>query len=372
MVMQVLRLAAPTACRSELLRRERAPGEAATRRTVDASSGASPRRPGGVIIMDRPTDRHLVRGASWSARPLLTLLAALLLAACSAPPATTVTLYVSPSGSDASGNGSAAQPYRTLSTAVSQAPTGATILLADGLYSAASGETFPIDISGRTVRGQSANGTIVAGTSAALYGLTATSGTTSVSDLTVRGFGTLPTGANVRILGGTVLLEDLIASDGARFGIETSGGTVTLRSVTVSGNEGDNIHAEGSTRLEVYDSFVRDSNADGIDIRGTTTLLMRRTHVSGNQGSGVELSDSSVADLGTLSNPGSNTVKGSALRGDNEAQLEDDRPTGGAMITAVGNDFGVAVSGVKTGPAVFGSVWRIDSLGNQIDFGPAD
>jgi hypothetical protein len=296
------------------------------------------------------------------------LLLVTLMTACSTP-ATVVTLYVSPDGNDASGTGSAAQPYRSLSTAVSQAPAGAIILLADGLYSAASGETFPIDVSGHTVRGESANGTIMAGTSEAGYGLTVASGTAAIHRLTVRGFGTSQAGANILVLGGNVLLEEATVSDGARYGIETLGGAVTLRSVTVSDNQGDNIHAAGGTLLEVFDSLVRDSDADGVDIRGTTSLLMRRTHVSGNQGSGVELSDASVANLGTLTSPGNNTIKGSALRGDNERQLEDDRPSGGAIIMAIGNDFGVAVSGVKTGPDSFGDIWRIDSTGNQIDFG---
>jgi hypothetical protein len=322
-----------------------------------------------VIALRGTTERRPSEGRRAS-RLALALLVATLLTACSTPPAdTSTTLYVSPAGNDGSGTGSAAQPYRSLSTAVSRAPAGATILLADGLYSAASGESFPIDVSGTTVRGQSANGTIVAGSNAAGYGLTVASGTSAIHRLTVRGFGTDVAGANVRILGGTVLLEDVTVSEGARYGIETLGGTVTLRSVTVSDNQADNIHAEGATTLDIYDSFVLDSNADGVDIRGTTTLLMRRTHVSGNQGSGVELSDSSSADLGTLASPGSNTIKGSALRGDNEAQLEDDRPAGGAIIMAIGNDFGVAVSGVQEGPSSLGSVWRIDSAGNKIDFG---
>ncbi len=35
-----------------------------------------------------------------------------------------------------------------------------------------------------------------------------------------------------------------------------------------------------------------------------------------------------------------------------------------------GNDLGVSVTGVQTGPDSFGLVWAIEGAGNQIDFGP--
>ena len=321
--------------------------------------------------MRRIPSPHVTTRQARGALMALSILAALVLAACSAPPSNTGTLYVSPDGDDASGTGSAGAPFRPLTAAVNQAPAGSTINVANGVYSGASGEVFPIDVSGLTLRGQSAAGTTLTGTSAALYGLTVSSGETLISDLTVQGFGTASSGANVRITGGTVHLEDAVVSGGSLRGITIENGSVTLRSVSVSGNFDDNIHARGSAALVVVDSLISDSvDADGIDLGDAATLRLRTTQVLGNNGSGIELDGSSEADLGTTANPGGNTIKGNALEGGGSAQLEDERPTGATLISAVGNDFGVPVSGVKTGIDSFGFVWRIEGAGNQIDFGP--
>lgn len=320
--------------------------------------------------MNRFPDTHAKMRHPQSAL-LLPLLTALLLAACSAPPANTGTLYVSPGGDDASGTGTVGAPYRTLTAAVSAATEGSTIVIANGDYSAASGEAFPIDVSGLTLQGQSTAGTIVSGTPAALVGLAIAGGETTVSDLTVTGFSTTTEGANVRITSGTVRLEDVIVSDGAHRGVSIEGGSVTLRSVTVTGSRDDNVVVRGAAALDVVDGLISDSiNADGIDIGDTATLKLRTTEIVGNDGSGIELNASSGADLGTASDPGGNTIKGNALEGGNAAQLDDERAPGATLIPAVGNDFGVAVSGVQTGPDKLGFVWSIEGAGNQIDFGP--
>jgi hypothetical protein len=323
--------------------------------------------------MDHHAEKRLTHHVRRSAMSLLPLAAALLLAACSSAPVTPVTLYVSPGGSDGSGTGTAAAPLRTLTAAVNLAPAGSTIAMADGVYSAANGESFPLDISGLTVRGQSASGTIVSGTSAALSGFVVLSGETTVRNLTVRGFSTGAVGSNVSVTGGNVLLEDVTVSDGARYGLQILAGAATLRRVTVTGNEDDNIFARGTATIEIVDSVISDSGgADGIDLGGTATLRLRTTRVTGNDGSGIELNNSSSADLGTTLSPGGNTMTGNALDGGTTTQLDDKRPSGGSRITAVGNDFGVPVSGVQTGPATVAGVWKIEAAGNEIDFGPAD
>jgi len=303
--------------------------------------------------------------------PWLVLVAAIALTACSAPPTSVgTTLYVSPLGDDQAGTGSAAQPYRTLTSAVAQAPAGATIVLADGTYSSATGEAFPIDVSGLEVRGASANGTVLAGNTSSVYGLRVTSGEATVRDLTVRGFGTGLTGANVWMNGGTLLLENAVLSNGARHGLELLGGTMTLRSTTVTENADDNVVARGNATLEMFDSLVSASlGADGINLFDDVTFRMRDTRVLDSDGSGIELRGGS-ADLGTATDPGGNTITGNAIGGGSAAQIEDDRPVGASIILAYGNDLGASVTGVKTGPDSFGFVWAIVGAGNQIDFGP--
>lgn len=301
----------------------------------------------------------------------LAWIAVMALAACSAPPPTSATtLYVSPQGDDQSGSGSASQPYRSLTAAVAQAPAGATILLADGTYAAATGEVFPIDVSGLDIQGASKTGTILSASTAALYGLTITQGEVALRDLAVEGFGTDPTGANVGVSGGTVLLENVVLSNGARYGLEVLNGDVSLRAVTVTGNEDDSVFARGSATLDVSNSLISGSlGADGIDMDDDVALRLRDSQIRGNEGSGIEISGGS-ADLGTAADPGGNTITGNALEGGNAAQIEDDRPTGASLISAYGNDLGVTVTGLKTGPDALGDTWSIDGAGNQIDFGP--
>ena len=55
-------------------------------------------------------------------------------------------LYVSPTGSDTTGNGSSGNPYATITKALSLQQTGTRVHLAAGTYSAVSGETLPLTI----------------------------------------------------------------------------------------------------------------------------------------------------------------------------------------------------------------------------------
>jgi hypothetical protein len=69
-------------------------------------------------------------------------------------------LYVAPTGSDTTGNGSSGNPYATITKVLSLQQTGTRVHLAAGTYSAASGETLPLTIT--------MNGVQLLGTNAAL------------------------------------------------------------------------------------------------------------------------------------------------------------------------------------------------------------
>lgn len=60
--------------------------------------------------------------------------------------ATSDIIYVSHFGNDTTGNGSEAEPYRTITKALSVASAGQTVWVFAGTYSATNGETFPLQV----------------------------------------------------------------------------------------------------------------------------------------------------------------------------------------------------------------------------------
>ena len=96
-------------------------------------------------------------------------------------------IHASPGGSDVLGLGTAKQPYRSLSKAVSVADNADGIVLAEGDYSAASGEVFPINISGRSIRGAATEKSIIKGSAAeACLVVSEPKGDTRLTDLVVK------------------------------------------------------------------------------------------------------------------------------------------------------------------------------------------
>lgn len=143
-------------------------------------------------VLRRGTAKGFAMRSGWVARLFFAIVAAMAVAgiisgtACTrwgqpgpAPPtlAPLASIYVDPStGSDTSGNGSMAKPYKSLTKAVAVlaaakllAPSGVTIYLASGDYDTANGEIFPIvvpksvTITGETYGGSPKNGSFIDG-----------------------------------------------------------------------------------------------------------------------------------------------------------------------------------------------------------------
>ena len=75
-------------------------------------------------------------------------------------------IYVAPNGSDTTGNGTSAAPFRTLTKAIDAAECGATIYLAEGTYAPSTGESLPIDLLNKeclTIQGAGAGKTVFDG-----------------------------------------------------------------------------------------------------------------------------------------------------------------------------------------------------------------
>lgn len=304
--------------------------------------------------------------------PLLYITA--MLASCGAPPALDECLpeqgatgiFVSGSGNDASGDGSLAAPYRSLTQALDAAPLGTTIHLLCGTFGDASGEAFPLDVSGRTVVGvgPALASIVYAGSDPEAKALVAFSGTVSIEGLTLSGF----MGNTIEFAGGTATIEDVrvvSAADDDGSGLRLDGGAVVelLRVEVSGGDEGVSIGDFAAVR--VVDSVIRGARGDGIDIGDAASLFVRGTRITGSASSGIEVGSQGSIDLGTVADPGGSTITGNA-----EWQIQDRRAAfAGTTIMAIGNDLGTPVSGLQTGPSSLPLVWEIVNAGNQIDFG---
>jgi hypothetical protein len=306
-------------------------------------------------------------------RSITLLSIAAMLASCSAPPALDGCLpeqgatgtFVSGSGNDASGTGTLAAPFRSLTQALEVAPLGTTIHVLCGTFSDASGEAFPLDVSGLAIQGLGVDKTSLAyeGSGTNVTALVVLNGSASVKALEVVGF----TGNTIELRGGTTTIEDVVAVGGGGGSMLAAIGSAVaeLLRVDLSNGGDEGILVRDTASISVVDSEIRANESDGIDAEGAANVVVRGTRITGNDSSGVETDSSGTIDLGTADDPGGNTILGNA-----EWQIQDRRAAfAGTTITAVGNDFGTPVSGVKTGPDSQALVWEIWNSGNEIDFG---
>jgi hypothetical protein len=284
--------------------------------------------------------------------------------------ALTVTAITSaPGGDDVLGRGTTDHPFRSLTRAAAVAGSGDLVDLRDGTYGPV-GESYPVEISGFTVAGQSRSGTVLAGAiDADGDGIQVLSGASVLRDLTLRDFGD----DAIEVQGGALTIENVEVADSRR-GVNVVGqGSVTLVDSTVTRSGGDNVRARQSGNLTIRSSFITDGGADGVDFDSAGELVMRGTTVTGNHSDGVDFGQgengsASRIDLGWNEEPGNNVIKGNS-----DHQLDDTRDAGAGIVArAWGNDFGAPVSGMKEGPDGVSFLWRITGAGNAVDFGPAD
>lgn len=293
------------------------------------------------------------------------------LAGCATPLVGTVpddAIIVSPSGDDATADGTSAKPYRTLTAAVQSASAGDKIFLLAGLYTEDGGsESFPIEISGLTIEGEDEATTIIQGDLAkGEFGLDVLSGTTVLRDVTVENHG--DTAVYVAGTADFFTMERVTVRNTDFDAVEIRDLVVaTLREVTITANAGDNISVQEQANLTIEDSTLDTAAQSGINVGGSASVTVRGTSIVNNTQAGVRVFGASNAlDLGTSGDAGGNTITGNGTYG-----LEDQRSDGAAnTLLAYGNTWDAAVSGLKTGPDTLGTVYNIVGTGNEVDFGP--
>ncbi|PLZ97233.1 hypothetical protein CEN45_14415 [Fischerella thermalis CCMEE 5198] len=279
-------------------------------------------------------------------------------------PVTGNVIYVNPAtGSDTAGAGtSTAQPYKTITYALSQAQPGTTIQLAPGTYNKESGEVFPLTVKqGVILRGDEATkgqGVLIVGSGKYI------SPTFASQNVTIK------TEKDSFITGVTVTNQD---SRGTAVWVESTNPTITNSTFTNSVRDGVFVTGKGNPRIEnnifvqnkgnglsvaksaagvIRNNIFEDTgfgvavsdsatpllegnqiigNQDGVYINNTAKPILRKNIIQGNKRDGVVATVNAAPDLGTSESPGGNLIR-------NNTRYDLNNATKTIKILAVGND----------------------------------
>ncbi len=279
---------------------------------------------------------------------------------------TSTVIFVAPNGSDTNSGISANQPLRSLTAAIKKSPQAGTIIqIADGTYTAETGEQFPIKIpTGVTLRGNASNqgkdiiisggGTFISPTFARQnIAMLTESGSRiegiSLSNTNPRGYALwVESAQNVTIISNTFansthdgvfltgetsanVISNVFTQNGAN-GISALGtSTGTIQSNTFD-NTGFGLAIGQNSKVAVISNRIT-NNRGGIVVSNLSTPSFRNNLIANNQENGlVILKDRKgqpTVDLGTTANPGQNIFQNNKQTDINNAS--------GVTVVAIGN-----------------------------------
>lgn len=275
-------------------------------------------------------------------------------------------IYVAPNGTDSSGAGTQALPFRTITAALQTAPTSGTVIqLAPGTYSAETGEVFPLKLTpGIKLRGNensSGNGVLVKGGGVFVsqtfarqnVGILAADNS-QISGITLtnsnpRGYGLwLESKQNVTISNNTFI-------NNTHDGVFLTGETIaSILNNVFTKNKGSGISAVGSSAGDIR-SNTFENTGFGLSIGQKSQVVVSNNRISNNRNA-IIISNLAAPtlranvlenseeyglvilkdrkgqpnpNLGTTDNPGLNTFKNNKLSDINNAS--------GVTLVAVGN-----------------------------------
>jgi parallel beta-helix repeat protein len=166
-------------------------------------------------------------------------------------------LFVNPAGT-ATGNGSEAAPFKTITQALQVAGENSVIVLASGTYSAESGETFPLVLkSGVSIQGNAqtkGKDIVIKGGGAYM------SRTFARQDITILG-------ANNAAISGVTVTN----ANPRGYGLWIESSSPTVSDNTFTGNNHDGISITGSSAPKIRSNYFYLNGANGITIYGTST-----------------------------------------------------------------------------------------------------
>ncbi|MBI2840440.1 MAG: DUF1565 domain-containing protein [Acidobacteria bacterium] len=183
-------------------------------------------------------------------------------------------------GSDTTGDGSSAKPYRSITKGLSVATSGKTVNVASGVYDTGI-ETMPLTVpDGVTLQGAGATNTII------------------------MGGGNSPGGHAAVILGNNTILNGFKIRNTAGFGVWMDQ-TASISSCTIDGAGIDGVEVVGSANLTITGSTVTNSIYDGLWFQDSAQATVSSTTLQGNTYRGIAAYDT----------PGPISVTGNTLSG---------------------------------------------------------
>ena len=252
------------------------------------------------------------------------------------PPVSSV-IYVDPvNGLNAAEAGTSANPYKTITSALSRAEAGTVIQLAPGSYSS---ESFPIKLKpGVTLRGdESSKGerVVISGGGDYISSIFAKQNITILADQDTTIEGVTVTNTNERGTGVWVestnpTIKNSTFINNAREGVFVTGtGNPKIENNRFVRNSANGISLTKSSQGEVRNNLFQNNgfglaigndsttsltenqivqNKDGIVISEKAKPLVRKNTIQNNKRDGIVLIHDALPDLGTSNNPGGNVI----------------------------------------------------------------
>lgn len=178
------------------------------------------------------------------------------------PTSASTQLYVNAnSGNDSSGDGSDRTPFKTITQALRVAQSNTVIILAPGVYSAESGETFPIELKpGVTIQGDPSS-----------------------------------KGRGVIIKGGALFISPTFARQNiAILGANNAG--IAGVTITNPNRRGYGLWIESSNPV-VADNTFTDNTHDGISVTGNSKPMIRNNYFANNGANGITIFNTSQPEI---------------------------------------------------------------------------
>lgn len=250
------------------------------------------------------------------------------------------TFYVDPTNGNDSAAGSQVAPLKTLTAALVKSTSGTTIKLANGSYTATSGEKFPLVVkAGVTLVGDEATkgkAIIIQGGGTKTMGNWPSQNITmyleegaQLRGVTVTNPGTSGVGVWIHSVSATIANSTL--SKSSREGIFASGtAKPTIVTSVFSENTGNGMSFVDNAKGEVqgnlfqktgfgltigYQSapLLKDNhileNRTGVIINGDASPVLRNNLIEKNEQDGITVTNNAKVDLGTSEDPAGNTIK---------------------------------------------------------------
>ncbi len=280
-------------------------------------------------------------------------------------------IYVNPyNGSDKEGKGSSIYPFKTITQALSVAPSNGIISLARGTYNSSTGEVFPLVIDKNIIfKGDNpAKGTTVTIQGGGWYtsptgglqnvAIVATKSTQAISGITVinphnSGYGLLLESASTMVTNNRFIRN---RNSGV---LVTGSSNARISNNHFSDNGVNGLLLKDNSKLDLLENEFQ-KNSFGITLVGNSQAVLRGNQFLGNDvgvmmkanakgilrnnrfensgESGLVLEGNSQVDIGIRNNPGNNTFLGNRITDiDNRNQNE--------VISAYGNQLAGATNG---------------------------